>query len=216
MPTDFLPRKKGDLFAWTNNFITVATANLTTIGFTAADTTALTTAQTNFTSAINGINAAKATLKAAVQAEKTATKALTNLVRSDVRRIQSVAAVTPMLKGQLGINPRTTVKNHEPPITPIGLQAEGFSNGVNSLKWNRATNKPGTVFQIQAKVGTATDFVGVSATTATKFDHSGQTPGVKVTYRVVASRAGMLSAPSAAAIVYENNATTVLTLAKAA
>ena len=135
MPDDFLPRKKGDLLTWTNNFVLVANANLTTIGLAAADMTALTAAQTNFTNSINGVYAAKAALKGAVQAEKTATKALSNLVRSDVRRIQTVAAVTPTLKGQLGINPRTTVKSHEPPVTPTGLQAEGYSNGVNSLTW---------------------------------------------------------------------------------
>ena len=213
---DYLPKKKGDLNAWTTNFITVVTANMTTIGLTSADKEALSVAQTAFGAAIGSVETAKGALKAAVQAEKTSTKTLTGLIRGDVRRIQANPAVTPTLKGQLRINPRTTPRNHTAPVTPTGLTVDGYANGVNSLRWNRAGNKPSAVFQIQAKIGTATDFVGVGNATAAKFDHSGQTPGVKIVYRVVATRAGMNSDPSSAVTVYETGSTGFLTLQKAA
>ena len=216
MPDDYLPKKKGDLNAWTTNFISVATANVTTLGFSTGDIATLNSNQAAYNTALNSVETAKGMLKAAVQAEKTATKTMTNTIRTDVRRIQINPAATPALKGQLRINPRTAPKNHTPPITPTGLMVEGFATGVNSLKWDRAGNKPDTIFEIHAKIGESANFAGVGAVTATKFDHVRQTPGVKVVYRVVALRAGRSSEPSTGATVYEDGATGFFTQQKAA
>ena len=101
-------------------------------------------------------------------------------------------------------------------MTPTGLTAEEFSTGVNALNWNRAGNKPNTIFVIEAQSGTTTQWTEVGSVTATKFDHVGQTPGVKTAYRVMANRAGMKSVASPSVTLYGAPTSVVLTLSKAA
>ncbi len=216
MSSDYMPKGKTQLQAWLNNFNAVASANMATLGLTAADITALSGTTGGFTSSVAVVKTAKANLKAATQGETSATRTVNATVRGVVRRIQSNAAVSPSLKGSLGINPRNAPRNHAPPVTPTGLTAEGFSTGVNRLNWNRAGNKPNTIFVIEAQSGASTQWTEVGSVTATKFDHVGQTPGVKTAYRVTARRAGMASVASPAITLYGANVGVVLTLAKAA
>jgi hypothetical protein len=42
----------------------------------------------------------------------------------------------------------------------------------------------------------------VDAVTATKYEHLGQTPGVRATYRIKARRRAVLSDPSNEAVIY--------------
>ena len=53
-------------------------------------------------------------------------------------------------------------------------------------------------------------FEQIGATTKTRFDHTGQTPGAKATYRVLAERADMSSLPSQSVTVYGAPVTLVL------
>ena len=216
MSNDYLPKGKTQLSAWLANFNNVASAQMTSLGLTAADITALTGTTGNFNYSVAGVKTAKAALKSSTQAETAATKTVSNTVRGIVRRIQSNPAVTPAQKATLGVNPRSAPKNHAPPVTPTGLTVSGAETGVNTLNWNRAGNKQNTVFAVQAQIGASAAWVEVGAVTATKFAHTGQTPGVKVAYRLVARRAGMASVASAAATVYGAAPTVALTLLKAA
>ena len=216
MTTDYLPKGKTQLSAWLANFNSVASAQMAPLGLTQADITALTGTTGNFNLSVAGVKTAKATLKSATQAEAVATKTVGATVRGVVRRLQANPAVTPAQKAALGINPRSAVKNHTPPVTPTGLTAEAFSTGVNTVKWNRAGNKYNTVFVVEAQVGAAAEWVEVGSVTATKFDHTGQTPGVKVAYRVVAQRAGKTSVPSSSVTLYGASVGVVLILSKAA
>ncbi|KAG8526090.1 uncharacterized protein KY384_000082 [Bacidia gigantensis] len=216
MPDDYLPKGKTQLQAWLTNFGTVAGAQAVPLGLLPADLSALGAAQGTFNGSVAGVKTAKAALKSATQTELTATKTVNTTVRGIVRRIQANPAVTPTQKASLGINPRSAAKNHAPPVTPTGLTAEGFSTGVNALKWDRAGNKSNTIFVIQAQIGASLDWVEVGSKNATKFDHVGQTPGVKVAYRVLATRAGMASVPSPSVTLYGASTGVVLTLAKAA
>ena len=216
MGNDFMPKGKTELMAWLANFNNAASGQMAALGLAAADMTALSNVATALNYSVAGVKTAKANLKAATQTETNATRSVSTTVRAIVRRIQANPAVNATQKASLGINPRNTPKNHTPPVTPTGLTAEAFSTGVNSLKWNRAGNKPNTVFIIEAQIGASTQWVEVGAPTATKFDHIGQTPGVKVAYRVVASRAGMASVPTPAVTLYGASTTVTLELAKAA
>lgn len=45
---DYIPRKEGDIVPWTENFIAVANASLTTLGLTASDITAVTTKKSDY------------------------------------------------------------------------------------------------------------------------------------------------------------------------
>ena len=89
-------------------------------------------------------------------------------------------------------------------ITPIELSVVGFSNGKNSLIFNRNGNKTGTIYNIEAKIGAATDFVIVGFTKSRNFDHKNQTPGVKSVYRIRAQRGDVFSDYSNEAVVYND------------
>jgi hypothetical protein len=55
---------------------------------------------------------------------------------------------------------------------------------------------------VYGKIGAATEFSFVGPATRPKFIHHGQTPGVKATYAVKATRAGRESGMSNEATVY--------------
>ena len=216
MQNDYLPKPDAEFQLWLANFVTVAGANTAALGLLPADITALSGAQSTFGGNLGQMKAMQASAKSAVANKDTSRKTVNNQVRSIVRRIQSNPAVTVALKNQLVINPRNTPKTHTSPAQPTSLLASPDTSGVNSLAWNRNGNKPTTTFVIEAMLGASTTFEQIGTTTKTKFDHTGQTPGVKVTYRVTAERADMSSLPSQSVTVYGAPTTLTLTLQKAA
>ena len=216
MQNDYLPKPDAAFQLWLANFVSVAGGNVTALGITAADVTALSGAQATFSGNLGQVKTMQAAAKSAVSAKDGSRKTANAQVRSLVRKIQGNPAVTVALKNQLNINPRNTPKTHTPPAQPTQLLATPDVSGVNRLNWNRNGNKPTTTFVIEAMSGAATAFEPIGTTTKTKFEHTGQTPGVKVTYRVVAERADMSSVPSLPASVYGAPTTVTLTLQKAA
>ncbi len=210
MPDDYLPNNDAEFQLWLANFVTVAGANTAALGLLPADVTALSGAQSTFGGNLGQMKAMQASAKAAVATKITSRKAINNQVRTLVRRIQGNPAVSVALKNQLVINPRNTPKTHTPPAQPTSLLASPDTSGVNSLAWNRNGNKPSTTFVIEAMLGASTTFEAVGTTTKTRFDHTGQTPGMKATYRVIAERADMNSLPSQAVTVYGSPVTLVL------
>ena len=213
---DYIPSGKPELQIWGANFVSVCSANQAVLGLTTSDMTTLNTLQTTFNTTVGSVKNAKNSLKSAVAAEANATKSFTGDIRSLVRKFQTNPAVLAPLKESLGINPRNKPKNRTPPITPTGLMVEGFSTGVNTVKWKRSGNKPNTIFRIQAQTGTSANFVEVGSTNALTFDHIGQTPGVKIAYRVVAFRAKQASVPSTEVVVYNGGASASATTGTAA
>ena len=202
MPNDYLPKRDTELSLWLGNFITVAQANITLLAFLPADLMNLSNDNATFTGNVSQLNAAKETLKSATQNKNVARKKAVADARALARRVQSNAAVTPGLKSLLGLNPKTNKPGVVQPVTPTDLVADGYSNGVNELKWNRNGNHPSTVFLVEAQIGTATEFTQIGAVTAAKFTHSGVTPGMKVVYRVRARRRNVVSDPSNFATLY--------------
>lgn len=104
---------------------------------------------------------------------------------------------------EIGLDADDVVQTPSAPQTPLDLLVEGFSNGNNNLKFNRNGNKQNTIFNVEAKIGGAADFVIVGSTTKTTWVHKNQTPGVKVVYRVRAQRGDDYSDYSNPATVYE-------------
>jgi hypothetical protein len=104
---------------------------------------------------------------------------------------------------ELGFGTDDSVDTPVAPLTPAELSVQGFSNGANKLKFKRNGNKQHTIFNVEAKIGNAPNFVIVGTTTTTNFNHENQTPGVKVVYRVRAQRSGgEFSEYSNEAVVY--------------
>lgn len=202
MPQDFLPANDADYATWVANFNTVANVNLVALGLVIADLTPSVTNLTTLNTTIATFITAQAAAKAATQGKATARKNSEVIVRTLSKRIQANPAVTNALKGQLGLPIRDTPSGPVPPMTPIDLFVNGSDTGINSLSWKGNGNKQGVTYIIEAKIGTATGYLMVDTTTKTKYQHTGQTPGVRAQYRVRAKRADLSSAPSNEAVVY--------------
>ena len=220
MTTDFLPDSDAALLQWLTTFLSVANANLTTLGLVASDLTFLTADNANLTNQLTTVDTNKKALKSSVATKNTTHKRIANNVRILVRKIQGNSGVNAPLKDALGINPRNNKPSPLTPVAPANLTASGTDNGDNLLQWKRNGNHPTTVFLVEAQIGNG-PFVQVGAPTATKFTHTGQTPGTEITYRIRARRRTLISSPSNTATLYKTGAATaaqtpVLELKKAA
>lgn len=204
-----LPRNDQDLLAWTNNFVTVATANLAALGLTMADLTPLSGGAVDLTANVDTIHSLKAQIAGQYTDKATNKSFIYDSARPLVRRISAMPNIPDSLKTQLGIPVPSGIINRTPPVTPASLLATPHADGFNTLKWHNAGNKPTTQYLVLAKpvstlsAATADDgWTIVGSTTRTAFKHTGVAPGAPMAYRVMAARAGNLSNPSLPATVY--------------
>jgi hypothetical protein len=214
MASENIPRSDGAFNSFVTTFATVASANALPLGLSLPQVGAITAAATDFTAAYNASEASKATTKGLVAAKDSVRSSSEAVIRSFAKQFLANPDVSPALKGQLGLNVNPTPLG--PVAVPTDLSATGFGNGTNQLKWKRNGNASGTIFTVEAKIGSATEFSLLSVTTTTKFSHMGQTPGTQVVYRVTAQRGGVVSGPSNEAVVYSNSEAEALNLELAA
>jgi hypothetical protein len=198
---------------WGINFVTVATANASTLGIKTTDVAALDAAKTGFSSALTNVTTTKTAYLGATATKRASRTSAEATYRKYAKQFLANPALTPALLSSLGFS--VTPAPSVPATPPTDLAATGFSNGVNKLVWKRAGNPQSTVFVIEAKTGTGS-WAQVGATSKVKFSHNGQTPGVQVIYRVRAQRGNETSAPSNTAIVYGTGASSQVFLQQAA
>ncbi len=106
---DYIPSTEGALFAFVNNFSTVASVNEAALGLTPAQVTALTTLQNNWFAALTAKQNADTAYKGAVGTEATVQAQLVADIRALVAAIQINPGTTDALRLKLGINvPKTT------------------------------------------------------------------------------------------------------------
>lgn len=199
---DYIPKKDTQYQDWLGNFLTVANANLATLGFVATDITPLQTDKTNFDGAITNAEALQAQSKAATEKKNIIRKSSETKARILVKRIQAKIDVPADLKKQLQI----TVPGEAPappavPYPPKDLVANVVGSGVYELSWKRNGNIQTTMFVVEALIAGASDFIQVFSTTKTSYTHSGNPPGAKITYRVKAQRGESFSPYSNIAVV---------------
>ena len=192
---DYIPSKDTIYRDWLANFITVANANLATLGLVAADITPLQTDKTNYDSAITNSETLQAQAKAATEKKNVVRKASETKARAIVKRIQAKLDVPPDLKKQLQI----TVPGESPtpplvPYTPKNLVVNVVGIGANELKWERNGNINTIIFIVEAQIDDAKDFVQIFSTRKTNYTHSGLPSGTKISYRVKALH-GEISSP---------------------
>ena len=217
MPT-FADMSANQMVTFLSNFITVAgtTVNEEILGYTAVDITFLTAEKT-------GLQTALADQKNKQEAAKAATTALNTLLkaaRADLstrnRNIQGNTRVNNTLKTALGLNVKQPHPVQHDPVPPEKMTATGLAAGVNVLQWNSGGNMTGVQYVIEFMTKT-TAWTRIDAVTPRRYEHTGQTPGVPILYRVSARRRGITSLPSNEAAVYaEGTGTPTLTLQKAA
>ncbi len=204
MQTDFLPRPDGAFREWGENFLNVATQSGAGLPLTPAQRAELQNLLNGFAAAMNAHETAKAHFHSMTEGKDAARDQFDAAVRKVARVIQSDAEVPDALKVGLGLKPHTGVRSRGAPVTPTDLRVQADANGDHRLAWNRLTNKPNTNFMIEAQIGDDPAWRLIGAANAARFTHTGQSPGVRIAYRVAAHRAGRASVPSAAAVLYDN------------
>ena len=199
------PDNDTDFVTWVDNFVAVAGGNLPAIGMTAADITAIQALKSDLTAKVTADNAATEAAKAARVARAASRKAINTQMSFRVKAVGSNPNVSATIKTQLGINipdaPTSPV-----PTVPTDLVANANATGINLLTWKSNANKKATQYIVEVKRSQNGGWQFVAVSTATKFSHTGQTPGRHQIYRVRAQRAGLQSSTSNEATVYANAA----------
>lgn len=185
-----------------NGSIAQIKANAALYGVADADMVALEAKATAFASELTNVEAAKNAQTAAVARKDAARTTLEHDYRAMVQRIHVNPAVTDAHKAAAGIPMRDTIRTFAMPPAPLDLVVSAQSNGTNYLAWNRNGAPERTDFAIEARTAPSEAWIMVGSVSATQFQHTGQKPGVAVTYRVSARRGKYQSQPCAPVGVY--------------
>lgn len=181
-------------------------------GLTAANATALTAADSTFTTGLTDVAAKKAAYRSAVQSKLSDRANLTAIMSTIIGSIYLNPAVSPEMIAALGLQPRATTRPKQTPKTPQNLLASAYANGDVKLTWKAGENTYGAVYVVETKVG-AGDWTQVSTTTKTRMTLGGYAPGTVTWFRVRAARNDLLSGPSNDSSIYAPTALVELHLA---
>ena len=132
-----------DLSAWTTNFATVVGAVPADYGLTAAQVTAIQSANTDLQEKMTARFAAIEAANAAIAAQKNCRETLESQASYYNTIIKASKTITDAEKEAAGIDIKKPA-THTPPTIPTDLTVRGFDYGTNFLRWKRAGNKPGT------------------------------------------------------------------------
>jgi hypothetical protein len=207
---DYLPKEDQALNAWLQTFNNVCNINKTELGLSNADLTAIGNAYGQFSDDMVALDSAKSAYQGIVTGKNKTKSGSTTVVRTFARKFKANPAVSEATLRSLGI----VANNSVTPVVPVtNLVVTGCDDGVNKLKFDRATNSQGTMFIIEYREEGQSDWKFAASITRTTFNHEDQTPGQKQYYRVISTRAGKSSTPCPPAVVYGNNEETTLTIA---
>ena len=202
---DYLPRKDFDFQKWLDNFLVVANANLAVLGMNQEDLDSLNSSHRNLATTLVEVDQTRTAYLQATQQKEQFRNVANSEARSIVRRIQASPNVPATLKAEMNVTVREARLPQPPPTAPTRLVAVGFDNGQHDLRWQRGENTLVTQYVIEAKTQDSRQWSKVDVVTATKYQHAGQPPGVKITYRIIARRSGKLSPPSNEFTLYEES-----------
>lgn len=197
----FADMNDAQLTAWATNFAGVVGAAPADYGLTAAQVTELENTGEHLQAKMTSRVAAEDAARAAVAAQKAGRAALEPLCTYYNTIIKANPSISDAQKSAAGIDVKKP-PTHTAPAMPTGLTANGFENGTNVLRWERAGNKPSTQFIVECRAAAETAFEYLGTTTEITYTHTGATPGKQCAYRVKAQRAGEESQYSNVAVVY--------------
>lgn len=202
MATENIPSKDAEYGPWIINFASVATANATLLNLSVGQAATLTGLATVFESAQADSIATKAAAEGATATKRGFRTASEQQFRVTAKIIAANPNITDALKSELGLS---VVPGTLGPVVPvIDLSATGFANGDNNLRWKRNGNANGTTFRVEAKYGASSEWTFVATTNRIRYVHTGQTPGVMVTYRIISQRGEVQSSPSSETVIYSS------------
>jgi len=196
------PSNDADFAVWAANLIKKATDNKAALDLSDARLAALEGKITNFDENL----ALKRRKKDESKAQTTLVKGLRSDLNGEMSLLNSefkaIDDLPPDILEEMGLTPNKKRSASVAPFEPSELIVSGTSDGVNSLKWNRNGNRPGTMFIIEARIGEADDWAMIDVVTGSTYKHRNQKPGVTAQYRVKAKRGELESGSSNMAVVY--------------
>ena len=198
---DYLPSKEGDITPWTENFVSVANANLAALGLVATDITTLKTKQVDYATKLNTAIAKQAESKAATEAKNIQKDVLFDNIRLLARQIQARPGVPDNLKAQLGLNTSDSSTTPSNPIPPKDLSAEIVLGGLCNIKWNRNSNPQGTYFLVETSKTLDSEWTIIGTTSKCTFELQPPSAIGHNYFRVRAQRGDIVSEPSSVALV---------------
>lgn len=202
MANTFYPSNDAEFAIWLANFVAKAAIYQTELGLTQTELDKLEADLLEFNAGLN--------LKQQKKEESIAQTAFVRGKRKNINtdiglfnnKLKSISGLASNIVEEIGFNVDDNSLTKVTPNTPNSLVVTGTSDGINHLKWNRAGNRQGTMFVIEAKIGTSESWTIINTVTSARLEHINQTPGVKATYRVKAKRGDLESGYSNVALVY--------------
>lgn len=203
MNGSYIPRADGAFRSWLDQFVTVAISNAATLHLDAAQILQLATMNADWDNALQQVVELRNLTQSATLSKNRTRQSIESYVRQLVQSIQQNPTVSDRLRKELGVSVRRMERTQVKPVAPADLVAHGFETGINRLKWNGNGNKKETLYVIEARYNETDTWELVDVTTRVRYDHHGQTPGVRMFYRVRARRPKFISEPSNVAVVYD-------------
>lgn len=183
---------------------TVMGASPTTYGATAAQVTALTTANTTFGTDLTNTEAAKEAYKAAVRTQEDDRAVLVNNVALLARQMYNKSGITDAQVAATGLAVRDHTRTNIMPTQPTNLLATPYADGSVDLKWTK-NNPYGVTFFIEASIDGGA-WTQVFATKRGSIKLYGFTPGTPTSFRIKAENRGVVSAASNESEIYPQGA----------
>lgn len=194
-PTDFAPIFKEMVTIYENNKAELGIPNDELVDYQ--------TASAALNDSISNYHAKKDAFEAAGAAMRDAHLLAADFADSRNKMIKANKKISNPIKESLNIS--TKVGNAAVNLTPnepTDLTVIGFYNGINRLTWKRNGNTQNTPFIIEHRFNETEAWQYLDVITATKYEHIGQTPGVKIYYRIIAKRSKTKSGHSNIAVAY--------------
>lgn len=210
--SNYLPSRDSELSIWLQHFAENCQTYETALHLTPIQVGSILDACGEFPILLNGIETAKFNLESAVTLKDTKKATTLALIRNFSQKFRADVTVPADLLSTLGLAPRNPVQGQgilNPPLDLVATPNAQTSSVL--LKWKRNESTQGTNFLIEQRIGTGS-WTTVTATTKTRLELSNVTAGVLRSYRVKATRKGIITGPSNIAVVYDNSSGASLTV----
>lgn len=214
MASENIPTVDTKLSLWMTQFAAVATVDPAEYGLTTDQADALAAAASDYRSRLVETRAAMNAARKATAAKNDARQHALDLFRSYGKSILTDPDVEPGAKAKLGM--KVERSSPKPVVPPKDLSATGFSNHTVKLHWSRGENSKHVSFVIEAKVGGSKEWRVIGMTNRVRYTDKNRTPGIQVTYRVIAFRGEKRSGASNLTVVYSGLGIETLPLRQAA
>ena len=200
--SDFFPNEIMSFISWLKSFVLGVKNNKDVLSISEERIAELESISEELELANTELHQLKTAHKAATKKKDELKKRAIKVVRKNTGMFQADFTVpAPVLKG-IGLNPHKKTRSFEVPSAPTGCTAQVLSATANLITWKPGGNKRHTMYHIEFRYHDEEKFRYLYGTTATRYTHTHNKPGIPVYYRIFARRGKLESSYSNTAGVY--------------